>query len=127
MHLDITSIVSLKFTFAVTLTEGSYYVPDSFHINSVIKAHDCQKSVPQIDYPLPETPYTSMRQDSPSAFQDSPASAMQRLSTITPTMVHPYCTNFIPNSIGYRYKFYYINLNNNNNNQPSILVSSKLV
>jgi hypothetical protein len=89
MHLDITSIVFLKFTFGVTLTEGSYYVSDSFHINSVFKAHDRHKSVLQIDYTLPETPYTPMKQDSPSALQDSPASAIQRLSTITPTKVHP--------------------------------------
>jgi hypothetical protein len=41
MPLNLTSIVSLKFTFAVILTEGSYYVPDNFHINSITKAHGC--------------------------------------------------------------------------------------
>ncbi|XP_062194100.1 uncharacterized protein LOC133897388 isoform X4 [Phragmites australis] len=46
---DIAAIVSLKFTFAITLTNQSYYSPKkSYQVNSIIAAYGRQHTLPQL-------------------------------------------------------------------------------
>jgi hypothetical protein len=75
---DISAIVSLKFTFLISLNDESYYTQDKvFHINSIVTAHGRQHKEPSTPTKIPVG----------SASQDSPSAAMEKLWTTTPPMV----------------------------------------
>jgi hypothetical protein len=76
---DISTIVSLKFIFLISLNDESYYTRDKvFQINSIVTAHGRQH----------QEPSTPTKISISFASQDSPSVAMEKLWTITPPMVH---------------------------------------
>jgi hypothetical protein len=76
---DISAIVSLKFTFLISLNDELYYTRDKvFHINSIVTAHGRQHQEPSTPTKIPIS----------FASQDSPLVAMEKLWTSTPPIVH---------------------------------------
>jgi hypothetical protein len=72
---DISAIVSLKFTFLISLNDESYYTRDKvFHINSIVIAHGRQH----------QEPSTPTKISVGSASQDSPSVAMDNNTTNGP-------------------------------------------
>ncbi|XP_062202306.1 uncharacterized protein LOC133904780 [Phragmites australis] len=65
---DIAATVSLKFTFAITLTEHSYYTPQkTYQVTSVITSYGRQHALPNISCNQPKNPPAS--QTSQPTFQ----------------------------------------------------------
>ncbi|XP_062182255.1 uncharacterized protein LOC133886584 isoform X3 [Phragmites australis] len=57
---DIAAIVSLKFTFAITLTDQSYYSPHrTYQIISIITSYGRQQTLPHTTFSQPKEPTTS--------------------------------------------------------------------
>jgi len=46
---DLAAIISLKFTFAITITDASYHSCNKvFQINSILASHGRQRAIPQL-------------------------------------------------------------------------------
>jgi hypothetical protein len=76
---DISAIVSLKFTFLISLNDESYCTRDKvFHINSIVTAYGRQHQESSTTTKIPIS----------FASQDSPSVAIEKLWTVTPPMVY---------------------------------------
>ncbi|NP_001142593.2 uncharacterized protein LOC100274860 [Zea mays] len=89
---DLAQIISLKFTFRVTVDDQSFFQennhPNVLRINSIVTAHGRQQSLPMQAHNLeqqgPSTPSNTSKQ---KLFEDSPSTALEKLSTTTSTAV----------------------------------------
>ncbi|PWZ28208.1 hypothetical protein Zm00014a_038889 [Zea mays] len=89
---DLAQIISLKFTFRVTIDNQSLFQqtsrPNVFRINSIVAAHGRQCSLPmQIRNSDQQGPSTPQNKSKPMLLEDSPSIALEKLSTTTPTTV----------------------------------------
>ncbi|PWZ14793.1 Replication protein A DNA-binding subunit B [Zea mays] len=89
---DLAQIISLKFTFRVTIDNQSLFQqtsrPNVFRINSIVAAHGRQRSLPmQIGNSDQQGPSTPQNKSKPMLLEDSPSTALEKLSTTTPTVV----------------------------------------
>jgi hypothetical protein len=81
---DLAAIVSLKFTFVVTTTNRSFDVPEKmFQIESIAATYGRQQSLPQISHTAEQEPSTPPKIATTSCPEDSPSTAMEKLSTTT--------------------------------------------
>jgi len=89
---DLAQIISLKFTFRVTIDNQSLFqqtsCPNVFRINSIVAAHGRQRSLPmQIGISDQQGPSTPQNKSKPMLLEDSPSTTLEKLSTTTPTTV----------------------------------------
>jgi hypothetical protein len=85
---DLAAIVSLKFTFVVTTANRSFDVPEKIsQIESIVATYRRQQSLPQISHTTEQEPSTAPKIATTTYPDDSPSTAMQKLSTTTPTKV----------------------------------------
>jgi hypothetical protein len=82
---DLALIVSLKFTFRVTLTDDSYNGKgNTFRIISIVEKHGRQHSLPQPPENVEEQgSSTPLNTASITLQEESPSAAMERLTTMT--------------------------------------------
>jgi hypothetical protein len=89
---DLAQIISLKFTFRITVDDQSFFQknnhPNVLRINSIVTAHGRQQSLPlqaqDLQQQGPSTPPNTLRL---KLFEDSPSTALEKLTTTTPTAV----------------------------------------
>jgi hypothetical protein len=89
---DLAQIISLKFTFRVTVDDLSFFQknnhPNVLRINSIVTAHGRQQSLPlqarDLQQQGPSTPPNTLKL---KLFEDSPSTALEKLTTTTPTDV----------------------------------------
>ncbi|CAN6324103.1 unnamed protein product [Urochloa humidicola] len=85
---DIAAIVSQKYTFAVTMTNQSFYtINKSFMVSSIIASYGRQRAIPHVEagsssrrlsYPKGSTSSTSARNNTDSSSKRTPPPTMQR-------------------------------------------------
>jgi hypothetical protein len=89
---DLAQIISLKFTFRVTIDDQSFFQqnnhPNVLRINSIVTAHGRQQSLlvqaQNLEQQGPSTPPNTSKL---KLFEDSPSTALEKLSTTTSTVV----------------------------------------
>ena len=80
---DLAAIISLKFTFAITITDASYHLRNKvFQINSILASHGRQHLLTNAQEQAPSTP---PKLPLLTLMADSPTTAMQKLQTTTPS------------------------------------------
>src|SRR6266498_3457460 len=80
---DLAAIISLKFTFAITITDASYHLRKKvFQINSILASHGKQHLPTNAHEQAPSTP---PKLPLLTLIGDSPTTAMQKLQTTTPS------------------------------------------
>jgi hypothetical protein len=78
-------LLSLKFTFDVTLTNNSYNVEEKvFLIKSIAATHGRQQPLAQITRDVDKEVSTPVKSSKISLLLGSPSTSMQKLSTTTP-------------------------------------------
>jgi hypothetical protein len=84
---DLSAIIGLKFTFAVNININSYYSRDKIlNVNSILQAHGRQQPLPALEaVTADEDPLETDEPIRPLLTQDSPATALQKLSTSSTT------------------------------------------
>ena len=101
---DLAAIISLKFTFAITITDASYHSPNKvFQINSILASHGRQHLPTNAHEQAPSTP---PKLPLLTLTEDSPTTAMQKLQTTTPSPPSPPPIDTV--SIVFRTSFRYI-------------------
>jgi replication factor A1 len=95
---DLSAIIGLKFTFAVNININSYYARERiFNVNSIIQAYG--KEPPPANFHKKiedDEPLTSDELTFPLQTQDSPATAMRKLSTAARTSLVPTSLTYSP-------------------------------
>jgi hypothetical protein len=84
---DLSAIIGLKFTFAVNININSYYSRDMIlNVNSILQAHGRQQPLAGLQaVTKDEDPFKTDESTLPLLTQDSPATALQKLSTSSTT------------------------------------------
>jgi hypothetical protein len=80
-------IIGLRFTFTINMNINSYYSKERiFNVNSIIETHGRQQMISHIQTNIEdEDPLKSDELSPPLPTQESPATAMKKLSTSTGT------------------------------------------
>jgi hypothetical protein len=82
----LTAIIGLKFTFTVNININSFYSAEKkFNIDSILETHGRKQLDPSVEQTNKDQDLLTLDERSIPSTQDSPATAMKRLSTDSPS------------------------------------------